>query len=287
MPRRGVALSGGGSRGQFEVGALHTLAMLGRTYDAYAGVSVGALIAAFMAQYQDERKGADALCALFSSITNANIWKRHFPFGQLHGAWKPSLLNSQPLIDLVRSQLSAKACRTSGKRLWVGATSLTTGKYCEVSEAHPELVDFVIASAAYPAFFKPIPICGELWTDGGVRVVTPIKALIDMGCDEIDVIICHPKTPDIRFPANAKAWQVALRALELMGDEIIWKDVKLAQLYNRLAAVGEGEGKREVRMNVIHAPQTLNGDPLHFHPKEGARLRQVGKEAALAANLEP
>lgn len=280
----GFAASGGGSRGQWHVGVLqHLMGDLQTDYAAYAGVSVGSLVCAFLAQYPSgqEVQASKDLTELFTGVTNKDIWKRWWPFGRLHGLWTSSLLNSTPLQHLVRDRLDMEKVRSSGKELYSGAVSLKNGLYKVFDQDHPSLVEAILASASYPAFFKPVEIPGlGYFTDGGVRQVTPIKALINAGCTRIDVSLCHPNRSYSTFAEEPTAVDVALRALELMSDEIIWADVARALMYNEIVRLGGAPDKRYVDIRVINPEFVLNSDPLHFDPEEAKAIQAKGYLAA-------
>jgi NTE family protein len=280
---KGLAFSGGGSRGQFHVGVVgHLLGDLRTRYDAYAGVSVGALVGSFLAQYKtgEEAKAAQDLRDLFTPIEDSDIWKSWCLFGKA-SIWKSSALNSRPLQRLVKKVLDEEKVRASGKRLRIGAVSLDTTDYRVFDETYSPLADAVLASSSYPAFFEPILTDGQLWTDGGVRVVTPVKTLIDLGCDEIDVSICHPPDPDAKFKRDPGWPDVAIRSLDVMTSQLTWVDVKYAQLLNRLLEHEKIEGKRKVEIRVIHPDHTLNDDSLHFDPTEAVEMQKEGYRAAV------
>jgi predicted acylesterase/phospholipase RssA len=282
---RGFAASGGGSRGQWHIGVLnHHLTDLNRTYDAYAGVSVGAIVSAWMAQYPKDKQGdgIEALGELFGPVRDQDVWRRWFPFGKLHGLgpkWLPgfhekSFLNSSPLHRLVQRHLRVEDIHKSGVKLRLGAVSLDTGEYRTFDEKHPGLLEAVLASASYPMFLSPVKIEKQRYTDGGVRVVTPIKALIEAGCDEIDVSICHPRGLPADFPNASNALDVGFRALDAMMDELTWKDVKLAQLYN-----GQPD-RKVVTLRVISPSMLLNHDSLRFDPREANEIQLRGYRTA-------
>jgi predicted acylesterase/phospholipase RssA len=276
---RGFAASGGGAKGQWHVGVVGRLmGDLKTDYDAYAGVSVGALVSAFLGQFKsgEEREASDALTKLFSGIENDHIWKRWFPLGKL-SIWKSSALNSSPIEKLVRSSLDVKRVRASGKRVRVGAVALESMEYKVFGEDFQDLASAVLASASYPAFFRPVSIAGKLWTDGGVRHVTPIKALIDLGCDEIDVSICHPPKSVIPFEKDPEWPDVALRALEIMSDQLIWADLAEAKHINCRIQLGDKSlaGKRQVAFRVFYPDKVLLSDPLNFRPKDAELIQQL------------
>jgi NTE family protein len=56
-------------------------------------------------------------------------------------------------------------------------------------------VDHVLASAAVPVAFRPVHLQGSGWySDGGVRLNTPLKPAIELGCDHLAVVATHPRT---------------------------------------------------------------------------------------------
>jgi len=280
---RGFVASGGGSKGQWHVGVLkYLLGEKETVYDAYAGVSVGALVTSFIAQYPtgQERQAAQDLAELFTPIRDSDIYKRWCPFGMLHALWEPSLFDSSPLEKLVQKKLDEAAVAASGKKLRVGAYNLESGRYELFDETTSPLWKAVVASASYPVAFKPVRINKQLYTDGGVQRVTPIKALIDLGCNEIDVSICHPLEPSRGFDKDPETVDVALRAIEAMGDEILMKDIKMAQMYNTLCTVGCAPGKRKIQLRIIHPQTTLVDSSLHFDPREAVELQLLGYATA-------
>ena len=103
--KRALVLSSGGSRGQFHVGAVkHLMGDLRQHYDIFAGVSVGALIAGFLAQYPKgaEDEAADGLVDLFTPLSSKHLY-RPWRMGLMSGFWKSSLYDASPLRELLRT----------------------------------------------------------------------------------------------------------------------------------------------------------------------------------------
>lgn len=280
---RALVLSSGGSRGQYHVGAVkHLLGDLHRDYDIFAGVSVGALAAGFLAQYKsgEEEAAAQGLTDLFSPLTSRDIY-RPWRLGLMSGFWKPSLYDAQPLRDLLRRAIDPKKVHTSGKQLRFGATSLTTGEYSLFTEQDEPFHDLVYASAAFPVAFDPIQIGDEVWTDGGVRAVTPLRAAIHAGADIVDMVLLTPEQATPKFDPNGSAFEVGIRCLDIMLDEIVDNDARMADLVNRLIdAAGEIPGKRKVEINIIRPATELPVVSHVFEPKEAAKLQRAGYEDA-------
>lgn len=285
---RALVLSGGGSKGQYHVGAFCALSQdLGREYDIVCGVSVGALVAAHIAQYTvgEDALAAETLTTLFTPIRNRDIYKNWLLVGKLAALWEPSLFNAEPLFRLIKKKLDVNRVRKSGRKLRVGAVSLTAGEYKVFTEHDEPLHEIVYASAAFPVAFEPVSFSGEWWIDGGVRSVTPIQAAVDAGATEIDVVLTAPVEAPLRFSPEPNAIEVGLRSAELMNSQIVEDDVKKALLYNRIIEAGANgvSGKRLLDIRVIRPKRLLNEDSLRFDPVEARQLQDRGFRDALEA----
>src|SRR5690606_14813151 len=124
-------LSGGGSNGSFQAGAIKYLVGAGRKYEVFTGVSVGAINAAHMAMYNQQASelAASSLVKLWENLRTKDVYKRWFPFGKLHALWKQSLYNTEPLQQLIRNNLKPEQILKNKNELRVGAVSLTSGEY--------------------------------------------------------------------------------------------------------------------------------------------------------------
>lgn len=264
---RALVLSGGGVKGAYQVGALKNLIQeRKRNYDILCGISVGALNCAFMSMFTKEQE-EDALGSLLNfwqTVTNATVLKRWFPFGRLHGLWLSSMYNSAPLINLIHSQIDLTKVRASGRKVCVGAVSLTTGDYRVFTESDDHFAEGVLASSSFPAGLKPIEIDGELYTDGGVKHITPLSEAIKNGATEIDMIICSPAMTTAKYDKNSNAVTLAMRTIDLMTDEIINADLKMSQLYNEIALLNPNSGKRFIKINIIRPLEDLTENSLEF-----------------------
>jgi len=250
----------------------------GRQYHVICGISAGALNAAFLCQYRvgEEKKASAALQDLWRGIDNSKVWKRWFPFGKLHALWGGSALDSRPLHRTVRQGLDRDALVASGRKLRVGSVNLR-GDYRVFREDEECIVDAVLASSAVPALFIPIEIDEQTWVDGAIREDTPIKAAIDLGADEVDVIVTSPKGTRLTPIDDPTGWDVLMRAIDIMADEVMEADIQIALLYNRLLdAGGPAPGKRHVKINLIRPNKVLVDDLLDFDRKVIADLQLIG-----------
>jgi NTE family protein len=280
---RALVLSGGGVKGSYEVGALkHLIGELGISYDIVCGVSVGALNVSFLSMFKNDLEGFTQLLKFWEGLDSSKIYKRWFPFGRLHALWEKSLYNSQPLIDLMHSSIDMTRVRASGKKVAVGAVSLDSGEYRLFTEQDYCFVDGVLASSAFPSGLKPIEINGQLWTDGGVKHITPLKAAIDLGADEIDMILCSPVTDTAKYNNNSKTITLAQRSIDLMTDQIVEADLQIANMYNQLVLAGVHPNKRVVNIHTIRPDADLIDDSLRFDNAEINRMIDIGYKDAIS-----
>ena len=266
-----LILSGGGSKGAFQAGVVKSLTDKGYRWDAIAGISVGALNGAFLAQFEKEKQceAAAILTKFWEDIKgNKSVFKRWFPFGRLHSLWKSGLYDTSPLHKTVKNNLDPIKLANSGVKLLVGAVCLETGQYRYVQGTDDKIQEWVMASSAFPVAFPCIEIDGMHWIDGGVRDQTPITDVLDMNPTEIDVILTGPlDSPMDGFAsADAKsALSIALRAANLMADEIFNSDL------DRVPEI------LLPRIKIFSPPVGFSmSEPLTFDPKEIAEMYKMG-----------
>jgi predicted patatin/cPLA2 family phospholipase len=141
----------------------------------------------------------------------------------------------------------------------------------------------VLASSSFPGFLTPIRIEGDLWTDGGVRNVTPIGDAIRLGATSIDVILCSPDKE------TSKPWKTdgqsavpgyLTRAIEMLSDEVTRGDLREAGLKNDLAELRPKYKKVSLRVFMPREP--LPGTSLAFEQPEIRARFELGRSVGLA-----
>lgn len=281
---RALVLSGGGSKGSYQAGALqYILGELEVKYDALCGVSVGAINVAFLAMYKygDEKQSATTLKDMWNKLDNSKIYKRHFPFGRWHAIWKKSFYDSSPLHNLLKSQIDLDKIRENGKHVNVGTVSLSSGKYTIFDQTSDHFVDAVIASASFPGMLTPVDFLGQLWTDGGVKEISPIKKAVELGADIIDVIITNPVVRTKKFIENPTTVDILKRSIDLSTDKIMANDIEKVEMYNLLAENGLTH-KKYVKLNIIRPENNLIEDLLDFRPEKIKEMMEKGYKDAVA-----
>ena len=113
----------------------------------------------------------------------------------------------------------------------------------------------------------PEVIDNQIWVDGGVRNVTPLKSAITLGASEIDVIATMPEMPGILNEASPNALQIAFRSFEIVMNEISNEDFHKCESINRRIRNSGMKGKREIALRVLRPTEELEGDSLDFDPE--------------------
>lgn len=199
-----LALSGGGAYGSYQIGVLKALLEKDLAgWDAIAGVSVGAINTLWLASFNKGEVAAaiESLENLWKTIIKGNksIYLPWYfkPFNYLASFWKGSLYNTKPLLKLLQKHSSLDDLSRSDISSYVGAVSLNSGKFDLIDiKSNPLAIEWVLASASMPMLFNPISINNEMWVDGGVKSVTPLKELVKIigleNIGHIDVILANP-----------------------------------------------------------------------------------------------
>lgn len=268
---RALVLSGGGSKGAFQVGVLKRwMGDQKQDYDIMVGVSVGALNIAGLAHIP-KGNSQQAVSWLenfwLTKVTgNESVYKRWSPFGRLHSLWKHSIYDSSPLARLVNDNIDLSQVASNGRALAVGAVCLDSGEHVFGTEQDPKFADWILASSSFPVFFTPIEINGKLYSDGGIINITPLGQAIRMGADEIDVIVCSDPFSNDEWKSTRRTAvpDQVIRTLGLMSDQIARFDIEQISLKNDLATISDKY--KSVKVRVVKPSSPISIDSLTFDP---------------------
>ena len=178
-PREAVVLSGGGSLGAVQIGALRALLEAGVRPDLLVGCSVGAMNAASLAVDPSLARLGE-LEALWRSLERKDVFggnrrmlATHVVRGDAH-LYEPDALRA-----LVRRAVPVADLADTVVPCHVVTTDLRTGASCWWTSGDP--VTVLSASACMPAVFPPVPLGGSLHVDGGVTCPVPTARALDLG----------------------------------------------------------------------------------------------------------
>lgn len=269
MTKRALVLSGGGSRGAYQVGAIQALLEAGRKWDTVHGISVGALNASWIAMHSpiEQPHSINGLLEIWNNINTSDDiytrWNPVKPINYLYSMWKGSLHSGQPLKNLVDKFLDKQKIVSSGVKLTVGCVNLNTTEYTVIEGDNPAIKEFILASSHLPLVFEPMELYGEKWVDGGIRHQIPIYEALKERPDEIDVILTSPiAIKDRMLPATnlTSAPRVALRASEIMSDQIYLMDC-----YTALRAA---RTLQNVKINMFIPSVSPNQNSMDFNKEK-------------------
>jgi predicted acylesterase/phospholipase RssA len=246
-------LSGGGSKGSWQIGAIEKILMQthGVLPDAIYGTSVGSINAGSVAYLGVERaKEVWRSIHSRSDVLSSNWYKLPFASG---------VYSMRPLERLLGKFIRGEPKCTAISCL----VSLKSGLVKYVSNREHSLEDYrrgILASASIPFVMEPVKWEGEPCSDGGVREQAPLARAIHDGYRKIRVFLCNPvrENPSDGFEASwPRILSVGWRALDLMEHEIFLNDI------HRCLRLNEYADKAKVDLK-LYAPLAPLQDTLDF-----------------------
>ena len=276
MPSFGLVLSGGAARGAYAAGVMRYLflelpRLTGRTAwpQIVTGTSVGALNGVFAAA--QDTGAMERLGELWRQMTISDVYRLEGGglLRSIRATWAATsgaaLLDATPLYGLVeregpwaslRSAIGSGSCQA----FVVSATQVDTGHNVLFLDSRREDLDLnpmpqvrvervrmsrehLLASSALPLLFRPVPIGGAWFVDGGLRQNTPLRPAITAGADRVIVVgstsvassptsVRHPDlTPNMPFLAG--------KTLNALMADPVERDLRTVQSINRIIEWGE------------------------------------------------
>ena len=188
--REAVVLSGGGSLGAVQVGALRALFEQGIRPDLLVGCSVGALNAAFLA-VDPTTERLDDLERVWRSLDRDTVFGRGrrilaAQLLQVAVRREDHLYEPAALHELIRQWVPVPDLSGTAVPCHVVTTDLLSGEPCWWSSGDPVAV--LSASACLPALFPPVVLGGGLHVDGGVTCPVPVERALELGAERTWVI---------------------------------------------------------------------------------------------------
>lgn len=271
--KRALILSGGGSKGSFQVGKLKQLVEQGYRWDQITGVSVGAINAIYLGMFNkhEQHFGVLQLENLWRTKINGNcsVYEPWLPGSLTYVAslWKGSLFDTSPLRSLIEMNVDIDKVKQSNVPIHIGVCSLNSGKFKTVLATESNIIDYVMASSSFPIAFPTIEIDGEVFTDGGIRNTVPIRTAIASGVSEIDVIINNPLELGIARVSSSKLRSLTskvFRTIDILSDEVLVSELHELCLQNNITL-------------RIHAPAGHSEKhPLDFDKDHISKLIELG-----------
>lgn len=204
LPKLGLALGGGFSRGMAHVGIIKALEEENIPVSFIAGTSIGSIIATAYAS------GA--------SVEDMALFGEKIHWHDF-GKWtlsKMGLASNKRLEVICRGLFKASRFEDIKIPLAVIATNLATGRPVVFKKG--ELVLPVRASCAYPGLFLPVEHDGMQLVDGGLVRTVPTQSARDLGADVVLGVALNNIDPsfELRHIADvlARSFSIAMQAAE-------------------------------------------------------------------------
>ena len=212
----GLALGSGGFRGFALIGVLQALEENNIPIDFISGASVGSLVAAHYAVFQD-------LALLKKDIlgNSQNKLPSIFDLGLKGGLVKGDKFKN--LVDRVFNKLTFDETKIP---LRVVATDLASGEAHVFEEG--KLSFSIRASCTVPVLFEPIKIKGHCFVDGGLSDPVPVEVLKKIGADFVIAVNLYHKNEFISRRFNLI--NVALRSTRIALYNLAQASIKPADI---------------------------------------------------------
>ena len=294
-----LVLSGGGSNGAFGAGILAGWSESGSRpqFDYVTGVSTGAVIApfAFLGPEYDE-----TLLEIYASLKPDGIYRWSLFGGLLFGS---AVSDTTPMRERVKAYITPDIVAAIAEQQRLGRIlaiitthldanrpvlwDLTAIAQQPMDQALPLIRQVILASAAIPAFFPPVPIeweddgkrFTELHVDGSVTrqaFAYPAQLRVDKLNEVLGLtfrrqifVIQNGNTASVYKPAPVKVLPIAQRALDVLLLDKLNGDIE--RIYNLARRDGVG-------FNMVAIPNEFLADgSTEFDPDYIGSLIDLGR----------
>jgi len=201
LPRPvGFVLGGGGSLGAVQVGMLKALLERGVTPDLVVGTSIGAFNGAVLAA--DPSTAIATLERFWHSSRRVDAFPLRGIKPFLH--WRRTKQSFFPNDGLVRSIRSVLGGFINIEDLLLpyGAVAIDINLGTPVLFRTGSVESALLASAAIPGLFPPVPRDGRLFYDGGLGNNVPMRDAIRMGAQSLVVLDTTSPTAELDPPQS-------------------------------------------------------------------------------------
>jgi NTE family protein len=184
------ALSGGGSRGALQVGAMYALLEYGLQPDLLIGVSIGAANAAFVALNGFSRDSLDRLTAAWHSAGSSDLMPSNYLWLTMRAMFKRSSSDPSHRVRdfFIHQGLTPDLGFTdvTHPSLVIVSADLNTGKpILHGTMPDDKILDAVLLSSTLPPWFMPVRNQDRYLMDGAVVSNLPVEPALNLGATEV------------------------------------------------------------------------------------------------------
>lgn len=281
--KRGLVLSGGGAKGAFSVGVLDYLVSTNKyQWDIVIGTSTGSLIAPLASINKIDKLKELYLNVETKDIFSINPFKTDGKFKILNAIWR--IINNKTAfgdasklkkkIDEMLTETNFHTIVDNRKTVVLTVANYTEGciEFKNINDcSHVDFKDWMLASASVPMLFEIINKNGKQYLDGGVLETVPIQEAINMGCNEIDIIVLKTEFSGKVNWKFKNILDLFLRTVDIMNNEIAKDDINIAKLESV---------DHNVKLNFYYTPYSLTNNAIVFNKDEMKKWYNLGLETA-------
>lgn len=256
-------LSGGGSHGAMQAGALRALIEAGYLPDFVTGTSIGAANGAFLAVHGYHQPGVEQLYRVWGRAAHEELLPTNLWWQMMRSFFGRSGMPSQQRVREFAIQNGLKPglrFRDLSIRFYAVASDLNAG--CPVVfglDPDESLLEGVLASMTLPPWMSPVERKGRYLLDGGMVSNLPVQVAMDQGATEIIAL-------DLTNPHEVGPEERGLRPFFLKLNQTV--EARQVELELRLA---EARGIR-----VRHISLVKEGLPPMWDFRQSLNLIEYG-----------
>ncbi|MBE6835016.1 MAG: patatin-like phospholipase family protein [Ruminococcaceae bacterium] len=198
MKPYGLILAGGGAKGAYQMGAWKAMREMGIKIEAIAGVSIGAINGALIAQGDYDRaldlwnnvEVADGINLPGELKDPSNLFSKSNMVQIVKEVIKNGGVDATPAKELIAKYIDEDKVRQSSLPLGLVTYNLSGMKPVEIfidEMENGKLIDYLMASARFPGLANQGPD-DQSYFDGGVYDNAPISVLRDRGINRLIIV---------------------------------------------------------------------------------------------------
>ncbi|MBB1367508.1 patatin-like phospholipase family protein [Pseudoalteromonas sp. SR44-5] len=311
-PKVALLLTGGGARAAYQVGVLKALAhSMPRTaplpFTIINGTSAGAINSAALASYAScTHLAVRKLESVWKNFSTSMVYKSDFisVFGHLmrnmltsfqseHINHPPaSLLNNQPLRNLLNEILDLTRIERNLHRNYLDALSITASSYTtgdsvaffqsntqspwrrakREGQATRINVEHLMASSAIPMVFPSVNVYNHYFGDGSIHQLSPLSPCVHLGAEKIFIIgVDQPKEahPPGYLPHFPGLSSIAGHLLDSVFTDTLQSDLERLERINRTLGLLPGRDKhqelKQIQSFVINPSENFNAIAANYY----------------------
>lgn len=236
---RGLVLSGGGARGFAHLGVFRALEEMGVEVDVFGGSSIGAPLAAAMADGYPPDELDELVSRLFANVLDYTVPVAAFTAGRGIVRAAEEVFGDRDIEDL--------------RLPFFGISTNLTEADVHV-HSRGSVVHAIRASSAVPGFMPPVPHNGDLLIDGGITNNLPVdvmRGIVPRG-EIIAIDVAPARGPEAR--AGYGLW---VSGLKLLRDRFRGRRLVPPMSMTLLRALTVGSGRRHKEMGLANLSDRL------------------------------